>query len=142
AHTLGNPGRSFVLNAIGSNLGSMFVTLTPFHERRDPSLSAEAIAGQLRQRFQREIPEARVNVFGAPAVDGLGNAGGFKLMVEAVGDVDFNSLQKQGDDLAVKGNQKPGLVGLFNGFRAQTPQLYADIDRTKVRTMGVELTEV
>src|SRR5205807_3765174 len=62
--------------------------------------------------------------------------------VQATGDVNFNALQAQGDNLAVKGNQKPGLVGLFNGFRAQTPQLYADIDRTKVRTMGVELTEV
>jgi multidrug efflux pump len=40
------------------------------------------------------------------------------------------------------GNQQPGLVGLFNGFRARTPQLYADIDRTKVRTMGVALTDV
>src|SRR5207247_7505684 len=46
------------------------------------------------------------------------------------------------DNLVVKGNQQPGLVGLFNGFRARTPQLYADIDRTKVRTMGVALTDV
>src|SRR5207253_1372421 len=43
---------------------------------------------------------------------------------------------------AIQGNQQPGLVGLFNGFRARTPQLYADIDRTKVRTMGVALTDV
>src|SRR5206468_11303894 len=111
-------------------------------DRRDPALSADAVAAQLRRRFQREIPEARVNVFGAPAVDGLGNAGGFKLMVEATGDVNFAALQGQADTLVAKGNQQPGLVGLFNGFRANTPQLYADIDRTKVKTMGVELTAV
>ena len=81
-------------------------------------------------------------VFGAPAVRGLGNAGGFKLMVEATGDVDFDALQARADDLAAQGNRQPGLVGLFNGFRAGTPQLYADIDRTKVRTMGVALTDV
>ena len=81
-------------------------------------------------------------VFGAPAVRGLGNAGGFKLMVEATGDVNFDALQARADNLAAKGNQQPGLVGLFNGFRARTPQLYADIDRTKVRTMGVALTDV
>jgi multidrug efflux pump len=142
AHTLTNPGRSFVLNAIGSNLGSMFITLTPFHERRDPSLSADEIASKLRQRFQREILEARVNVFGAPAVDGLGNAGGFKLMVEATGDVNFNALQGQTDNLATMGNQQSGLVGLFNGFRASTPQLYVDVDRTKVKTMNVALTDI
>jgi multidrug efflux pump subunit AcrB len=142
AHIIANPGRSFVLNAIGSNLGTMFITLEPFHERRDPALTADAIASRLRQRFQREIPEARLNVFGAPAVDGLGNAGGFKLMLEATGDVNFDALQAQADTLAATGNQQPGLVGLFNGFRARTPQLYVDIDRVKVRTMGVELTDV
>jgi multidrug efflux pump len=142
AHTVAVPGLSFVLNANSSNYGNMFVILTPFDERRDPSKSGEAIAQRLRGRLNREVPEARVLVFGAPAVRGLGNAGGFKLMVEATGDVDFGTLQARADDLARRGNQQPGLVGLFNGFRAGTPQLYADIDRTKVRTMGVALTDV
>jgi multidrug efflux pump len=142
AHTVASPGLSFVLNANSSNYGNMFVILKPFHERRDPALTGEAIAGRLRARLQREVPEARVLVFGAPAVRGLGNAGGFKLMVEATGDVNFDALQARADNLAAKGNQQPGLVGLFNGFRARTPQLYVDIDRTKAKTMGVALTDV
>jgi multidrug efflux pump len=142
AHTLGNPGRSFVLNAIGSNLATMFVTLKPFDQRRGRALSADGIAATLRKRFREEIPEATINVFGAPAVDGLGNAGGFRLMVQAIGDVDYAALQGQADNLTAKGNQQPGLVGLFNGFRATTPQLYADVDRAKVKTMGVSLTSV
>jgi multidrug efflux pump len=142
AHTVAVPGTSFVLNANSSNYASIFIILKPFHERRDPSLTGEAIAARVRERLQREVLEARVLVFGAPAVRGLGNAGGFKLMVEATGDVNFDALQARADNLAVQGNQQPGLVGLFNGFRARTPQLYADIDRTKVRTMGVALTDV
>src|SRR5213076_883471 len=63
-------------------------------------------------------------------------------MVKATGDVNFDALQAQADNLAVKGNQQPGLVGLFNGFRPRTPQLYVDVDRTKVKTMGVPLTDV
>jgi multidrug efflux pump len=101
-HTLGNPGRSFVFNSIGSNLGSMFVTLKPFEERRAADLYVDAIAARLRQRFREEIPGAVVNVFGAPAVDGLGNAGGFKLMVEAIGDVSFDRLQGQADNLVIR----------------------------------------
>ena len=58
-------------------------------------------------------------------------------MVEATGDANFDALQAQADNLAAEGNQQPGLVGLFYGFRARTPQLYADMDRTKVKTMGV-----
>jgi multidrug efflux pump len=142
AHTVSIPGQSFVLNAFSSNYGSMFLILEPFHERRDASLTSEAIAGRLRGRFRQEIPEARVLVFGPPAVPGLGNAGGFKLMVEATGEADFDALQAGADALAAKGNEKAGLVGLFNGFRARTPQLYAEVDRAKVRTMGVALPDV
>jgi multidrug efflux pump len=142
AHTVAVPGTSFVLNANSSNYGNVFVIFKPFHERRDPALTGEAIAGRLRARIQQEVPEARVLVFGAPAVRGLGNAGGFKLMVEATGDVNFDALQARADNLAAQGNQQPGLVGLFNGFRARTPQLYIHIDRTKAKTMGVALTDV
>jgi multidrug efflux pump len=142
AHTVAIPGTSFVLNANSSNYGNIFVILKPFHERRDPALTGEAIAGRIRARLQQEVPEARVLVFGAPAVRGLGNAGGFKLMVEATGDVNFDALQARADNLAARGNRQPGLVGLFNGFRSRTPQLYADIDRAKAKTMGVPLTDV
>ena len=57
-------------------------------------------------------------VFGAPPISGLGTSAGFKLMVEATGDVNFDALQARADELAAKGNQEPGLVGLFDGFRA------------------------
>ena len=142
AHTVAIPGTSFVLNANSSNYSNIFVILKPFHERRDASLTGEAIADRLRTRLQREVPEALVLAFGAPAVRGLGNAGGYKLMVESTGDVNFDALQARADALAVQGNQQRGLVGLFDGFRARTPQLYVDIDRTKAKTMGVALTDV
>src|SRR5208283_4504118 len=95
-----------------------------------------------RARLGREVPEARVLVFGAPPISGLGTSAGFKLMVEAIGDANFDALQARADELAAKGNKQPNLVGLFNGFRARTPQLYVDIDREKVKSMGVSLGDV
>src|SRR5205823_14837898 len=64
AHTLAIPGTSFVLNANSSNYGSMFITFKPFADRRAADQSGEAILGRLRGRLQREVPEARVLVFG------------------------------------------------------------------------------
>ena len=93
-------------------------------------------------RFAREIPEAKIKIFGAATVDGLGMAGGFKLMVQMAGDTDFGALQTQAENLAAQSNRQPGLVGVFSSFRAYTPQLYVDVDRTKVKTMGVQLTDV
>ncbi|MCY2963669.1 MAG: efflux RND transporter permease subunit, partial [Planctomycetota bacterium] len=142
AHTIGIPGQSFVLNAVGSNLGSMFIILKDFEHRQDASLSSDQIARRLQRRFFEEILEARVAVFGAPAVDGLGNAGGFKLMIEGLGDVPLDVLQGQTENLADKGSKQPGIAGMFSSFRANTPQLYVDIDRTKCKTMGVPLGDV
>jgi multidrug efflux pump subunit AcrB len=141
-HVVAIPGQSFVINAITPNYASLFMILDPFAKRRDPALTSEAILAKLRKRLASEIPDARVLVFGPPAVRGLGNAGGFKLMVEATGDADFDQLQAAADNLAAKGMQQPGMAGMFSSFRARTPQLYVDVDREKVKTMGVQLTDV
>jgi multidrug efflux pump len=142
AHTIGIPGQSFVLNAIGSNLASMFVILDEFEERRDHHLSGEQIARHLQRELFVEIVEAQVAVFGAPAVDGLGAAGGFKLMVEDLSEVGLDVIQGQTENLAEKGRGLSAIGGLFSSFRANTPQLYIDIDRTKCKTMGVPLNDV
>jgi multidrug efflux pump len=141
-HTLSIPGQSVILNAVSSNFGSMFVVLKPFHDRHGAEEYADVVAAKIRQRCYDEIEEARVSIFGAPPVDGLGMAGGFKLMVEDRGGGSLALLQGQADNLAEEGNKQPGLVGLFNGFRANTPQLYVDIDRTKSKTLGVPLNAV
>jgi multidrug efflux pump len=142
AHTLCLPGMSYVLNANSSNYSNVFVILKPFHERRDHELGGEVVAAKIRERLVREVPEARVLVFGAPPISGLGTSAGFKLMVQATGDVDYDALQARADELAARGNRQPGLVGCFNGFRARTPQLYVDIDREKAKSMGVALTDI
>ncbi|MCI0456586.1 MAG: efflux RND transporter permease subunit [Gemmataceae bacterium] len=143
AHTVAIPGMSLVLNsAVSSNFATMFVVLKPFDERHGPQLYSEGIAAQLRKRCYAEIEDAMVAVFGPPPVDGLGSAGGFKLMVQDRGSLGLDVLQGQGDNLAEKGNQQPGLIGLFNGFRANTPQLYVEIDRAKAKTLGVPLSDI
>src|SRR5207237_6883798 len=75
-------GNSFVLSAYGSNFGSMFIILDGFDQRRAPELYADQVRSRLMARFKQVVPEADVNIFGAPAVSGLGRAGGFRIMVE------------------------------------------------------------
>jgi multidrug efflux pump len=142
AHTITISGQSIVQNAIGSNYGTVYVVLDDFHHRHGGEMGADAIASKLRAACYREVQEAQVAVFGAPAVDGLGNAGGFKIMIRDKGALGFDSLQEAADTLAATGNEQPGLVGLFSAFRAKTPQMYVDIDRERCKAMGVPLSEV
>ncbi len=141
-HTVGIAGMSNLLQVNGSNFVSMYVTLDAFEHRHAPGLHADAIAARLRREYYMKVPEAAVGVFGAPPVDGLGTAGGFKVMVEDRGDNGLPMLQGQVDNLIEKGNQAPGLAGLFSLFRANTPQFYVDIDRTKCKTLGIPLSNV
>ena len=143
AHTITISGQSIVQNAIGSNYGTVYVVLKDFHHRKgNDELGADAVAAKLRAACYREVQEASVSVFGAPAVDGLGNAGGFKVMVRDVGALGLDPLQEAADGLASAGNEQPGIVGMFSAFRSRTPQMYVDIDRERCKAMGVALNEV
>jgi multidrug efflux pump subunit AcrB len=141
-HTLGISGRSVILNANAPNLGAMYVMLDPFDKRRGPSLTADAIAAEIRDRCRKQISNAVVTVFGAPPVDGLGTSGGFNLIVEARGNADPDQLKRVGDEVVDRGNQTPGLEGLFNSSGADTPWLYLEIDRTKCRALGVQVSDI
>jgi multidrug efflux pump subunit AcrB len=141
-HTVSVPGMAVVLNgAISSNFATLFVVLQPFEERHGKH-GAEEVAAALRQHCRDEIDEAEVAVFQAPPVDGLGSAGGFKVMIEDRGDLGLGKLQDQADQFAHDANEGGELVGVFNSLRTRTPQFYIDIDRVKCKMLGVELSAV
>jgi multidrug efflux pump len=141
-HTVQISGLSFILGINASNVGMVIVDLDPFDKRTTPDRGAEAILAVLRQRFAAEIQEGDVQVFGAAPVDGLGNVSGFKFMLEDRGDNGFAALQEQADVLAQQARAIPGLATAFSMFRAEAPQLFVDIDRTKCKTLGVPLNDV
>src|SRR5262249_17379863 len=110
--------------------------------RRSPDLSSGAIMARLRASWAREIRDAQITAFGAPAIPGLSVAGGFKLMVEDRGGLGLAALQRQTDELVRQLQAQPGLTGASTQFRSNTPQIFADIDRTKVFSLGVSQQDV
>ncbi|HEV2970387.1 MAG TPA: efflux RND transporter permease subunit [Pirellulales bacterium] len=140
-HTVGISGQSLILNANAPNLGSMYVILKPFEERRAANLTADAIAADLQRRCQ-EVRGAVVSAFGAPPIDGLGTTSGFKLMVEDRGNLGLGTLQRYSDQIVSRGNRTPGLRNMFNSSGANTPWLYLDIDRTKCEALGVSVSDL
>jgi multidrug efflux pump len=142
AHTITSAGQSFTLGAFGSNFGNFFIMLDDFDKRHGPGLYSDEIAAKLRKRLADEVPEASVLVLGPPAVSGLGNAGGFKFALEDRGDLGLDELQKQAENLIAVGNKTPGLTGLFTVYRANSPQLYADVNRDQCFKLGVPLRDV
>ena len=96
---------------------------------------------RLQQSFNG-VDEAIVFAFIPPPIDGLGNAGGFQMEVEDVGNVGYQALQSAAERLVVEGREQPGLQGLNSTFRASSPQLFVDIDRVQVKAKDVPLSSV
>src|ERR1700757_3715963 len=102
----------------------MYVMLDDFPLRTRESLSGDAIAERLQEELRQEVHGGVVNVFAAPPVEGLGTAGGFKIIVEDRGDSGIDTLQDVSEQVVRGGQGTPGLEGLFTSFRANTPWLY------------------
>nr|MCU0556315.1 efflux RND transporter permease subunit [Desulfobacterales bacterium] len=134
-------GYSVIDGTNASNAATIFITMTPWDERSDPSLRQEAIMGAIQaQLFQ--IQEAIAFVFTPPAIPGLGVAGGFQMQLQDRADVGLPELQKMVDEILQDGNAQAGLAGLNSTFRADVPQIFAEVDRTQAKTLGVPLTSV
>jgi multidrug efflux pump len=135
------PGLSINGFTNSSNAGIVFVTLKPFAERRTPNLSGGAIAMQLNQQFFG-IKEAFIAMFPPPPVAGLGTIGGFKLQIEDRAGLGYAALDEATKAFMARAAAAPELAGMFSSFQVNVPQLFADIDRTKARQLGVAVTDV
>ena len=153
-HVTGVVGQSFVLNAFGPNLGSMFFNLHAYDKRRDPEEwrtdpvgsipvppSANKIVGHLQKEFAREVPEAMVMVAAPPPVRGVGRAGGITIMIEDRGDLGLDVLQHEVENLVRLGSQTPGFAQVMSSFRANVPQLRVVPDMAQCMTRGVSMAD-
>ncbi|MGZ5865930.1 MAG: efflux RND transporter permease subunit [Xanthobacteraceae bacterium] len=142
AHAITIVGFSGASFSNAPNAGAMFLVLNKFEERaRDPKLTATSLQGQLFGKFSA-IQEALMIVVQPPPVQGIGNAGGFRMMIEDRSGSGPQALQAATYALMGRASQTPGLLQVFSLFETQTPQIYLDIDRTKAQMLGINLPDV
>lgn len=132
-------GYSVLDSANRSNAASIFVIYKDWSER--PDLSQDKIIARLNETLS-PIQEARIAVLIPPSIPGLGQAGGFQMMVEDRGALGLAQLQKSTLELTRAANSQSSLKGVFSTFSANSPQYYLDINRTQARSLGVPLNDV
>jgi hydrophobe/amphiphile efflux-1 (HAE1) family protein len=121
------------------NTGVVFVPLKPFHERIKEGLTSDGIINDLRAQMMG-LRQAFVLVIPPPSVPGIGTGGGFKMYVQDRSGRGPMALEQAVGGIVGPANQTPGLVQVFSLFNTSTPQIYADIDRTKAEMLGVPIT--
>jgi hydrophobe/amphiphile efflux-1 (HAE1) family protein len=124
------------------NSGAIFTVLKPFDDRgKDSKQSAAAIRAEALRRLSA-IQEGLIFVVSPPPVRGIGNAGGFRMMIEDRTDAGSQALLGATYAMMGRAAQTPGLSQVFSLFESSTPQLYLDIDRTKAQMLGINLPDV
>jgi hydrophobe/amphiphile efflux-1 (HAE1) family protein len=124
------------------NAGAMFVVLDPFDKRaEDPKLSSGAIQRALFAKLA-SIQDAQIFVIQPPPVSGIGNAAGFRMMIEDRAGAGPAALQGAVYAMMGRAAQTQGLQQVFSLFETATPQLYLDIDRTKAQLLGINISDV
>lgn len=135
------PGLSINGFVNAPNSGIVFLPLTPFEERTRPDLNAFALTGKLTGLYST-IDEARVLVFPAPAVSGLGTTGGFKLQIQDRADLGFEALNENLQAVIGQAFGAPEIAFAFSNFDISYPQLFADVNRTKAEQLGVPIQNI
>jgi HAE1 family hydrophobic/amphiphilic exporter-1 len=135
-------GFSLLTRTSASYTAFFFLSLEPWEERKDPSLSYRAILASLNKTLRAEVPEAIAFAFAPPAIPGIGSAGGFSFWLQdrSGGSVEFLSenLQK----FLEAARKRPELANVNSTFRSTVPQIYADVDREKLLKQGVAVADV
>ena len=142
-----NPYVAYVQNVTGSSprVGSnqarseLTVILKPWEERK--GISIDKIMENVEKDL-KEYPECKVYLSTPPVIPGLGTSGGFEMQLEARGEATFDNLVQAADTLMYYAQKHKELTGLSSSLQSEIPQLYFDVDRDKVKMLGVPLADV
>ena len=134
-------GYSMLDGQVKSNAALLVLTLDAFADRTDPSLNVNAIIGRLMAKGQA-VRQANVIFYNLPPIIGLGTGSGFELQLQDFTGAPPRELAAVARGLVFAANQNPNLSRVFTTFAANTPQLFLDIDRDKVQTLGIDLSDV
>ena len=142
-----NPYIAYVQNVTGSSprVGSnqarseLTVILKPWEERKETTINK--IMAEVQEHL-KEYPESKVYLSTPPVIPGLGSSGGFEMQLEARGEATFDNLVQAADTLMYYASKSKELAGLSSSLQSEIPQLYFDVDRDKVKMLGVPLADV
>lgn len=135
-HSSATSGFDVTTGTFSSDTGTLYFALPSLYDKHVPGGDAATMLQTARRRLAG-VRDANVAVIMPPPVQGLGTAGGFKLMIEDRAGLGPDALAKATNALVAEANKDSSLGGVFTLFNAGAPSVYADIDRLKAEKLGV-----
>ena len=139
--TLTGSGYSLIGGAMAANSGFVIVVLKPWEERTDPAQSVDALVERVRLELS-SMPQAIVMPYNMPPIPGLGTTGGLEMELQDLGGQTPQDLAAALGSLVFNANGTTEIASAFSTFRADSPQLFVDIDRRKAETLGIPIADI
>jgi multidrug efflux pump len=124
------------------NFATFFLPLKDWKEREAPELHAFETQKTLQREVLQQIREAQVVLFNPPPIPGMSNTGGFEFWIQDRGGAGPKALEEAVQKFIAKAKEKPELAPLATTFRANSQQLFVDLDREKARALNVPIDDV
>ncbi|MBX7067285.1 MAG: multidrug efflux RND transporter permease subunit [Parachlamydiales bacterium] len=140
-HVVSLTGFSIMESLDRTTLGTNFIILKDWKNRKKKSLHADAILKDLQREFF-EIQDAQVIVTNPPAIQGLGTVGGFEFWIENRGDGGMPALESAVGQFLENAKKRPELAGLYTTAQFNNLQFYVNLDRYKAMALGVSISDV
>jgi len=140
-HVVGLVGLNFIQNANQTNAAIMFVMLKPWGERTAARDQFPAVLGAVNG-FLFQLQQTRGFAFNLPEIIGLGTTAGLELNLQDRGVNDVTRFAGLAGEFAADANAMPQLRGVYPTIRVNTPQLFVQVDREKVKALGISLSEL
>jgi len=140
-HVVSLVGLNFIQNANQTNAAIMFVMLKPWEERTAPRDQFAAVLGAVNG-YLFQLQQTRGFAFNMPEIIGLGTTAGLELNLQDRGVNDLTRFAGLTGEFAGDANALPELRGVYPTIRVNTPQLFVDVDRAKVKALGISLTDL
>ncbi|MEP7319998.1 MAG: efflux RND transporter permease subunit, partial [Panacibacter sp.] len=141
--TLGGlAGFNFVSFSNKSNVGTIFVALEKWDDRKKTEDQVQGVMAEIRKRTA-DIKEANIRVIAPPPINGLGATSGFTFELEQTTSTDnIQQFEKIAQSFLGVLNQRPEIGGAFTFFSTKTPGYKVDVDRDKAKKLGVQVSDV
>ena len=141
-HVVSLTGFSLLESLHRTTVGTNFIVLKDWNERKKKGLQAKEIIQDLNKIYLNEIQDSLVLTVNPPAIQGLGTVGGLEFWLENRGDGGNPALEQALKDFIEKAKERPELLPLRSSAQFNNMQFYIDLDRYKCRMLGVSINEV
>ena len=135
-------GFNVITGAMDSSTSTMFLVLDDWDERETVETSIKALMAKLQKETKEKVTSASVRVFSPPSIPGLSAVGGFEFKLQNLNAMPIEDFEKESRNFIQKLNEDKRIRMAYTMFNANYPQLYVDINRDKVFSLGLKLNDV